>query len=120
MLCAAERCVFAVARDELGGCALLADTRAVDHGDAVGTLHGAQPVGDDDARAAAGERVERVLDALRGHGVERARGLVEDEDLGAPGQRPRQQDALPLNGLDLLRQPVDERLLHGEVLTRGV
>ena len=61
--------------------AALDDVLALHDGDLVGVSHGGQPVGHDHGRAPDAQLLERGLDALLGHGVERGGRLVEDQDL---------------------------------------
>jgi hypothetical protein len=51
------------------------------------------------------EAVQPVAQLLPHAGVQRAEGLVEQEDLGLGGQRPREGDALALPSRELRRQP---------------
>jgi hypothetical protein len=48
------------------------------------------------------EILQELLDATAGGGVERGRGLVEQQDLGLVGQRSRQRDALRLAARELV------------------
>jgi hypothetical protein len=52
--------------------------------------------GDQEHRAVAHQPADRVLDARLGGDVEGAGGVVQDEDLRAPDQRPRDREALAL------------------------
>ena len=58
------------------------------HEDDVGAPDGRQAVGDDEARAVLHELGHGLLDEHLGARVDRARGLVEDEDLGVGQERP--------------------------------
>ena len=69
----------------------LDDPPAGEDEDLVGRLDGAQPVGDGDRRAAAGQGVEGRLQLALGVVVQGARRLVEDED-----RRVAQQGAGPV------------------------
>ena len=61
---------------------LLHDPAVVHDEDHVRMLHGAQPVGDDDAGAAADDGVDGGLDLLLGDGVHRGSSLVQHQDAG--------------------------------------
>ncbi len=74
----------------------LDDSPRVDHDDAIGLLHGAEPMGDDERRATSREPLERGANVVGGLGIERARRLVEDEDGRVLEDRARDRDALPL------------------------
>ena len=71
---------------------------AVDDEDLVGVANGAQPVSDDDGRAAAEQHPHGALDALLALRVHAAGGLVQDEDARVGEQRPGEADQLPLSG----------------------
>src|SRR5699024_5127097 len=70
----------AVEVDELGVRALLDEVALVEHHDAVRVLGGGEAVGDGDGGAAAGEAVDRLLEAHVRRGVDGAGGLVEHDD----------------------------------------
>ena len=116
--------------------ALLGDAPVVDDADRVRVAHGRETVGDDEARAAFHEAVERALNEQLGAGVDVACGLVEDEHLGPREHDTRDAEQLPLTGADgggavehrivALRHAADElvgvRLASGllDLLARGV
>ena len=50
------------------------------HEDQIGIGDGRQAMGDDEGGAALAERIERLLDAALGFGVEGAGCLVQDQD----------------------------------------
>ena len=88
--------------EELGVCAPLHDAARVDHEDHVGGHDRRQPVRDREGRTTARGVVEGALhDAFR-HGVEGARGLVENQHRRILEQHPRDRNALLL----ATRQPV--------------
>ena len=66
----------------------------VEHHDLVGVAHGGEAMRDHEAGDAA--RAQVRLDARLGRGVERAGGLVEDEDRRVAHQRARDLEALAL------------------------
>jgi hypothetical protein len=66
------------------------------HEDLVGRADGAEAVRDDERRAPAAQPRERLLDERLALRVERAGGLVEDEDARVGQQRAGDGDALPL------------------------
>src|SRR5262249_41904930 len=77
-----EACEGASACDQLGEGALLEDAAVVEHQDRVGATDGRQAVGDDEGGAAGHEPLEPLHDERLGGGIERRRGLVEDEERG--------------------------------------
>ncbi len=103
------------------GRAFLLDAAFVDHDHAVGHLQRLLlVVGDEDAG-----HVQLVVQAaqpaaqfLPHLGVERAKGLVEQQYLGLHGQRPRQGNALALPARELRRKALGHpvELHHGEQL----
>ncbi|OAY77495.1 hypothetical protein ACMD2_09055 [Ananas comosus] len=87
----------AVVGDELVVGAELADLAGLHDRDHVGVAHGGEAVRDHNGGPADGGRVERVLhDALRLR-VQRAGGLVEQEDLGGLENGPRYRYSLLLS-----------------------
>jgi hypothetical protein len=68
----------------------------VDDIDAVGVLHGRQAVGDQDRGAAGHQPLQRRLDLGLALGVERAGGLVEQQDRGVLQEGAGDGDALAL------------------------
>ena len=88
---------------------------ALDHGafldddDAVRLAHGRQPVRDDKARAPAHQHVERLLDDALALGVERAGGLVENQDDRVLQDGPGNGDALALPAGELDAALADHR-----------
>ena len=69
---------------------------AVEDEDAVGVHHGVEAVGDGDDRAILPDALERAVEGRLGRRVERARRLVEQEQLGVAHQRPGDAHALAL------------------------
>ena len=109
----------------------------VHHHQPVGLAQGRQAVSDGDRGAPFHQVVERLLDFLLGFGIDRRRGLVEDQDARVDQQRSRNADALalaarqPLAALTdqrvvAVRQPQDEIVRMGgtrcgdDVVARGV
>src|SRR5687768_6901960 len=72
--------VEAALAQKLGVGAALGDPALVEDDDLVGIDHGRQTVGDDDGGAARGDAAQGLLDRRLGSAVERAGGLVEDQD----------------------------------------
>lgn len=62
--------------------------------DEVGPLNGAQPVGDDEHRAAARRSVERLLHHALGFRVQGAGGFIQHQDAGVLDQGAGDGDAL--------------------------
>jgi hypothetical protein len=81
---------------QFGVRALGDDPALLEHDDHVGGEYRADPLGDQEHRAVAHQPADRVLDARLGGDVEGAGGVVQDEDLRAPDQRPRDREALAL------------------------
>ena len=76
------------------------------HQDGVGVTDGREAVGDHEARPIPAKGVHGLLDQHLGAGVDRAGGLVEDEDGGIGEERPGDGEQLHLAGA------------HGAVLDR--
>src|SRR5579883_2132329 len=95
-LAAHERAEQTTSLDELIVGAVLHDAAGVDDEDAVAISDGCEPVRDEDGGPSAEALVERVLDELFAHGVERARRLVEDEDVRIGQERAGDGQALAL------------------------
>ena len=68
----------------------------VDDHDAVGQAQRRAAVGDEERGAAGHDLAERGVDLLLGRGVDRRRGVVEDQDPGVGDDGPGQGDALAL------------------------
>ncbi len=104
--------------------ALLDQSAAVEDQDAVGVAQRREPVGDGDRRAAAGERLERLLDRLLALGVDAAGGFVEDQDRRIVQDRPGDREPLPLAAGEAgaaFAEPgvVAERRVEDEVVRLG-
>ena len=104
--------------------AALDDAAALQHQDLVGRLHGAQPLGDDEGRAALHELRQRLLDQVLRLRVHARGGVVEDEDARVQEQRARDGHALLLaagEGDAALADPgvVAVREGHDEVVDVG-
>ena len=91
--------------------AALGDPAGVEHDDLVGADDGRQAVGDDDGRAVRGDAVERRLDRFLGAAVERAGGLVEDQDRRVLQQRAGDRHALLLAARELQPALADHRFI---------
>src|SRR5207249_59381 len=92
--------VQAVRGQQVAVRAALDDPPLRQHDDEVGVLHGREAVRDDEHRAVRHEPLDRLLHQPLGLGVERAGGLIENEDLAA-------------RRLVEARQEIDERRLPG-------
>lgn len=73
------------------------DTARVEDDDVVGVAYGVEPVGDDDAGASAAGRGQFTHDAGLAAFVDRAGGLVQDQDRGVGQQRPCEGEPLALS-----------------------
>ena len=91
--------------------ALLDDAAGVHHQDGVGVADGRQPVGDHEAGAVRAQRRHGLLDEHLGAGVDRAGGLVEDEDRRVGQERPGDGEQLLLAGADVAALVVDDRVV---------
>ena len=87
------------------------DAAVFEDDDAVGVGDRAEPVGDDEARAAFHQRGQAGLDHPFAFGVEVAGGLVEDEDLRVGQDRAGDGDPLPLAAAELHAALADERVV---------
>src|SRR5712691_894078 len=85
---AVERGIAAAGLDQIVMGAVLDDAARFEGDDAVGAPHRGEPVGDDEYGAALGDLLHVLLDYSLALVVERARGLVEDQDPGVGEQRP--------------------------------
>ena len=70
--------------DQLLVTAPLNDLSIVHHEDLIDASQGRKPVGYEDRRPALHQTVERIQYHRLGAGVDRGRGLVEDQDRGIP------------------------------------
>src|SRR5687768_13683029 len=77
-----ELAVASLSGEKLGMRALLDDAASLDHQDLIGPLDGREAVGDDDRGTVLHEMRDRLLDQDLAFGVQRRRGLVEDQDRG--------------------------------------
>src|SRR2546425_4646184 len=111
--------VKAALAQELGMRALGDERAALQDDDAVGVLHRGEAVRDRQRGAALLQRLERALDHEFARGIQRTRGLVEQQDRAVGEQRPRDRQALALaagerhaalaeRGVETLRQALDE------------
>ena len=76
--------------------AALHDAAGVEHDDLVGVAHRGQPVRDDQHRAVPHQPLDGLLHQPLRLGVERAGGLVENQDRRIAEQRAGDGDPLPL------------------------
>src|SRR5436309_900129 len=88
--------VQAVGGQQVAMRATLDDAPLRQHDDEVRVLHGGEPVRDDEHRAMRHQTVDRLLHQPLGLGVERAGGLIENEDRWIAQQRARNRDPLAL------------------------
>ncbi len=93
------------------------------HARQIGAAHRRQPVGDDQRRAAFGELGERLLDQPLGFRIERARGLVEQQQRRIHQDRARKREALALAARQLQSAIADDGvvavgLIHDEIVGR--
>ncbi len=91
-----QRGVAAAGLDQGFVTAVLNQPAALEGDDAVGCPNRGQPVRDDHNRAALGDLFHVLLDDPLALIVERAGGLVEDQDARIGNQRARNRDALAL------------------------
>ncbi|GIX60835.1 multidrug ABC transporter ATP-binding protein, putative [Babesia caballi] len=107
---------------ELARPALLDDLAVAKYRNLVRLDDGGEPVRDDDRGPVGAQLSEGAEDLVLGHGVQRARGLVEHEDLGFLQEAPRDPDSLLLaptqlhapfadDGVVAVRQ-VENRVVH--------
>ena len=99
----------------------LDDAAALEDDDRVGPPHGRQPVRDHERGAIEEQRRQRVLDQPLRFGVERRRGLVQDQDRRVLEQRAGDRQALALPARQPLpaladRRPVAVRKRRDEVV----
>ena len=77
------------------------DPSALHQHDTVGEVDRRQPVGDDERRASLHHAVQRVVDLLLDLDVDRARGVVEDEDRRIGDEQRAIDDALALSAREV-------------------
>lgn len=91
------------------------------HDDAVGLLHGGDALRDDNLRRVRDLVVERLADHLVGLRVDRARGIVEDQDLRLLEQRAGDAQTLALAARHIRAALLDVGVvLVGELLDETV
>ena len=90
--------------------ALLDDPPMIEHDHAIGAPHGAQPVRDDQRRAAAQQIFHRRLDRALALGVEARRRFVEDDDRRILEKDPRDRESLTLAAGQLHAALADARV----------
>ena len=84
---------------------------ALDERDPVGEGDGRQPVGDDDGGAIGGQPLDGLVDLGLDPHVDRAGGVVEDQDRGVGEQRAGDGDALPLAARERVAPLADDRVV---------
>ena len=103
--------VDAAAPEQFRVRALLGDDPAVHDQDPVGPRDRREPVGDDEDRATGHQVVERGLHEALALGVERAGGLVEDQDRRVAEDRPGDGEPLALAAGEAHAALSDDRLV---------
>src|SRR5699024_6802402 len=91
--------------------ALLHDATLLHDDDDVGVADGGEAVRDDEGGAARAQFIHRLLDEHLSAGVDRAGGLVQDEDLGVGEEGPGDGQQLALPGGEGGRILVDDRVV---------
>ena len=76
--------------------ALLDNTPGLHHANQVGPANGAQPVGNDDSRAANEQPLQRLLDQRLGHRVHAGGRFIQDQDARVGQDGPGNADQLAL------------------------
>src|SRR5258706_6185068 len=97
--------------DEVVVTAILDDLAALDGDDAVGQTPRGEPVGDDQDRPAGTDLAHVLLDDSLALVVERAGGLVEDQDPWAGSKRSRDGNALTLTAREQDAPIADRRVI---------
>ena len=82
----------------------------LEHGDLLGALGGGEPVGDEDAGAAADQPVGGADDAGLGDGVHPGGGLVEHDDADVAHQQAGERDQLLLAGREAGAAGAEQRV----------
>ena len=106
-----EPAVVAALREELRVRAGFLDHAVFEDDDLVGFLDGGKAVRDGEHGAAFGQSLERFLDVLLGLGIERAGGLVEEQDGGVFEQRAGDAEPLLLPAGEHAAFVADDRLV---------
>ena len=90
----------------------LHDPAAFEDVDPIGVQDGREPVRDQHRHRVSPRRdvADRIDDPLFGQGVERGRGFVEDDQMGAPQQGPRDRQPLLFTTRHLDASLTDERV----------
>ena len=88
--------VLALLGDQLVVAAALDDAAVLKDDDDIGVLDRGEPVGDDEDRPPAHQRVHTLLDNGLGTGVDGGGGLIEDHDRGIGHSGPGDAQQLPL------------------------
>ncbi len=84
---------------------------ALQHDQPVRLAQRAQPMGDGDRRAPLDQVVQRLLDLALRLGIDRAGGLVQDQDPRVDQQRAGDRDPLPLAAGEGLAALADQRIV---------
>ena len=106
-----EALVEAGVLEQLGVLADLDDLAVLHHNNFVSLQDGAEPMGDDEGGAAGHQARHRVLNETFAFGVERAGGLIEDEESRIFQDRAGDGDALALAAAEF-----DAAFAHGAVV----
>ena len=77
--------------------AFLDDAALLQNDDAIGGLHGGQPVRDEDRSALRQDQIKRIFDLALGKGIDAGGRFVEDEDGRAAIRRLAQTDGVELD-----------------------
>ena len=101
--------------------ALLRQPAGFEHVDAIARSRLFQAVRDADRCVTAAQRFERGIDGALGRRVERARGLVEQQDVGPAQQRTRDGNALALTAGQTRTAGAQSRVVAlGQGLDEGI
>jgi len=82
----------------------------------VGVEDGVETVRHDHHRALPAHRLDGALDQVLGHAVERVRGLVQDQQLGAANEGTRERDTLALSPRQAYPAVADDRVVAAREL----
>ncbi len=109
-------------QDAIGGVVLLQDTTGTEDGDAVTETHGLVDVVRDEDDGLLDLRLQAqhlVLEVLPHHGIDRAEGLVHQQDRRIGGERASDPDTLLLTARQLCRVPRGERGVQAHAFENG-
>ena len=85
-----------IGAQQLGGRATLGDPPGFEHDHLIGLFDRGQPMSHDEDRALPGEVRQGILKRLFGQGIKRVGCLIEDENIRAAHDGPRQSEPLTL------------------------